>query len=314
VPGKEEFNETIRYFAKQIELTGVDLKLNHTTNADELLAQGYDKVVLATGVSPRELTQPGFGGSDKHAKVVSYIDILKGNVKAGKRVAVIGAGGIGFDVAEYLSHIDSHQALKPDADIKGRTGDFFGKWGVDQTHTHRGGVLAGEESKNAGKVAQSHVLSDREIFLLQRKKSKLGKNLGKTTGWIHRTELKMYGVHMIAGVSYDRVNDEGLHITVASGKGNDAKTESMVLDVDTVVVCAGQEPFRALDDELKAKGADQRKVFRIGGVDVAAELDAKRAIDQASRLAAVIEDVNAPHAYVGPSSLGFKLMAPFMGK
>jgi 2,4-dienoyl-CoA reductase (NADPH2) len=292
----------------------VDLKLNHTVTADELIAQGFDKIVLATGVTPRELKQPGMGGADKHAKVVNYIDILKGNAKAGKRVAVIGAGGIGFDVAEYLSHIDSHQALQPDDDIKGRTEDFFNKWSVDQTHSHRGGLLTGGEAETANKNAQAHVLSDREIYLLQRKKSKLGKNLGKTTGWIHRSELKMYGVHMIAGVTYDKVDDEGLHITVQSGKGNDAKTESMVLDVDTVVVCAGQEPYRALDDELKAQGADATKVFRIGGVDVAAELDAKRAIDQASRLAAVIEDVNAPHVYTGPQSLGYKLMAPFLNK
>lgn len=314
VPGKEEFNETIRYYAKQIELTGVHLKLNHTVDADELIAQGFDKVVLATGVAPRELKQPGMSGPDKHVKVVSYIDILKGKVKAGKRVAVIGAGGIGFDVSEYLAHTDSHQAMKPDHDIKGRTEDFFKKWSVDQTHSKRGGVLTGDDAKNANKSAHANALSDREIFLLQRKSSKLGKNLGRTTGWIHRSELKMYGVNMIGGVSYDKVDDAGLHITVKSGKGKEKKTESMVLDVDTIVVCAGQEPFRVLDEELKAKGADSSKIYRIGGVDVAAELDAKRAIDQASRLAAVIEDVKAPHKYEGPDSKLFKLMAPFMGK
>lgn len=255
IPGKEEFNETIRYFKKQLELHQVELKLNQTVDAKSLADAGFDEVVVATGITPRELDLPGIDSD----KVLSYIDVLKG-AEVGQRVAIIGAGGIGFDVAEYLTHEGDHSSLN--------IPEFMAKWGVDMTGNARGGVDG---------VKPTESPSDREVYLLQRKKSKVGKNLGKTTGWIHRTGLLKKGVKMIAACDYQSINDEGLAMTVAG--------EETQLVVDNVIVCAGQLPQRSLADQLTNDYPDI-PVHVIGGADVAAELDAKRAINQACRLAA----------------------------
>ena len=253
VPGKEEFFETIRYFGKQIELTGVNLKLDTRVSSEDLNNGEYDEVVLATGIAPR---LPEIEGID-HAKVLNYLDVLKDKKQVGKKVAVIGAGGIGFDVSEYLSHEGEATSQNIEA--------FMKEWGVDMTMQARGGIEG---------VAAQVPASPREVFLLQRKKSKVGAKLGKTTGWIHRAGLINKGVNMMPGCTYDKVDDQGLHITV---NGN-----AEVLDVDNVVICAGQDPLRELVDGLN------KPHHLIGGADVAAELDAKRAIDQGTRLAASI--------------------------
>ncbi|MFD5427594.1 FAD-dependent oxidoreductase [Streptomyces sp. NPDC127084] len=250
IPGKEEFEETLRYFRTQLELRGVEVRLG-TFATPELLA-GYDEVVIATGVSPRT---PDIEGAD-HPSVLSYLDVLRDGAQVGERVAVVGAGGIGFDVAEFLT--DGGEGASLDAET------YFRQWGVDTAYGTPGGLRAPERPK-----------PPRAVHLLQRKTTKVGAGLGKTTGWIHRTELRHRGVTMVAGVTYDRIDDEGLHITVDG--------TSTVLDVDTVVLCAGQEPQRDLYEELSAAG---HTVHLIGGADVAAELDAKRAIDQGTRLAA----------------------------
>ncbi|MFZ6766789.1 FAD-dependent oxidoreductase [Undibacterium sp. Di26W] len=252
VPGKEEFYETLRYFGKQISLTGVTLKLNTNVTATDL--QDFDEVVLATGVLPRT---PAIDGID-HPKVLSYLDVLRDKKPVGKMVAIIGAGGIGFDVAEYLSHSGTSPSLDPKK--------FFAEWGVDTDYKNVGGLCAAEIEKPA-----------RQILLLQRKTSKVGDGLGKTTGWIHRTGLKNREVQMIAGVSYDKVDDAGLHVTVEGVQ--------KLIPVDNVILCAGQEPRRELHAALEAAG---KPVHLIGGADVAAELDAKRAINQGTRLAATI--------------------------
>lgn len=254
VPGKEEFYETIRYFDKQIELTGVNLQLNTRVTAEDLNNGGFDEVIIATGISPRTPEIPGIEESDK---VMSYLDVLKDKKTVGKKVAVIGAGGIGFDVSEYLTH----EGVATSQDIPA----FMKEWGVDMTMEARGGI--------EGVEPQPHP-SPREVFLLQRKKSKVGGKLGKTTGWIHRAGLINKGVNMIPGCSYDKIDEQGLHITVGE--------ETKVLEVDNIIICAGQEPFRELVDGL------DKPHHLIGGADVAAELDAKRAIDQGTRLAAEI--------------------------
>ncbi|MFG3280947.1 FAD-dependent oxidoreductase [Streptomyces sp. NPDC048111] len=254
VPGKEEFDETLRYYRTQLELLGVDVRLNTEVSAADLAGGPYDEIVIATGVTPRT---PEIPGSD-HPSVVSYLDVLRDGAPVGERVAVIGAGGIGFDVAEFLT--DGGDAASLDAET------YFRQWGVDTTYGERGGLRAAERPK-----------PPRQVYLLQRKTTKVGAGLGKTTGWIHRTELKHRGVTMVPGVRYDRIDDAGLHITVNG--------ESSVLPVDTVVLCAGQESRRGLYEELSAAGA---AVHLIGGADVAAELDAKRAIDQGTRLAAAL--------------------------
>ena len=251
VPGKEEFYETIRYFGKQIELTGVNLKLNTPVTAADLNAGDFDEVILATGIAPR---LPEIEGIE-HSKVLNYLDVLKHKQPVGKKVAVIGAGGIGFDVSEYLCHEGEATSQNIPA--------FMKEWGVDMTLEARGGIEGIEAA-----VAPSA----REVFLLQRKTSKVGAKLGKTTGWIHRTGLKNKGVTMIPGCSYDKIDDQGLHITVGDTQ--------QVLDVDNVIICAGQDPLRALVEGLN------KPHHLIGGADVAAELDAKRAIDQGTRLAA----------------------------
>ncbi|MFK7088205.1 NADPH-dependent 2,4-dienoyl-CoA reductase [Chromobacterium violaceum] len=254
IPGKEEFHETLRYFKRRIETTGVELKLGARVAADDL--SGFDEVVLATGIAPRTPSIPGIG----HPKVLSYLDVLKHKKPVGGKVAIIGAGGIGFDTAEYLCHEGRSTSLDAEA--------FMREWGVDMTGDSAGGL--------APQGPQPHP-SPREVYLLQRKTSKVGEGLGKTTGWIHRESLKMKRVKMLSGVSYDLIDDAGLHITV--------KGERQVLPVDNVVICAGQDPLRELQRPLEAAG---KPVHLIGGADVAAELDAKRAIDQGSRLAAAI--------------------------
>ncbi|WP_336936754.1 NADPH-dependent 2,4-dienoyl-CoA reductase [Acinetobacter modestus] len=255
IPGKEEFYETLRYFKRQIELQpNIELVLNHTVTYEELSQANYDEIVVATGVTPRQLE---FEGID-HPKVLSYIQVLKERVPVGKRVAIIGAGGIGFDTAEYLSHEGDSGSLNPEK--------FYAEWGIDTSYAHVGGLKQPELEK-----------SEREIYLLQRKTAAVGAGLGKTTGWIHRTGLKHRDVKMIAGASYDKVDDQGLHITVDG--------QTTVLDVDNVVICAGQESYTAMFDQLKADG---KNVHLIGGAKEAGELDAKRAIRQGAELAAVL--------------------------
>ncbi|MEU0404424.1 NADPH-dependent 2,4-dienoyl-CoA reductase [Streptomyces sp. NPDC006197] len=252
VPGKEEFDETLRYFRVQLAERGIDVRLNTYVSAADL--EGYDEVVVATGVTPRT---PGIAGED-HPSVLSYLDVLRDGAPVGDRVAIIGAGGIGFDVAEFLT--DGGEGASQDPET------YFRQWGVDTSYENRGGLRAPE--RNA---------PPRQVHLLQRKTTKVGAGLGKTTGWIHRTELKHRGVTMVAGVSYERIDDAGLHVTIDG--------EPQLLPVDTIVLCAGQEPRRDLYEELVAAG---RSVHLIGGADVAAELDAKRAIDQGTRLAATL--------------------------
>ena len=251
VPGKEEFYETLRYFGKQIELTGVKLQLGRKVSAQDLVGEGYQHVVLATGIVPRTPEIEGV----HHPKVLSYLDVLRDKKPVGKTVAVVGAGGIGFDVSEYLLH----EGTSPSLDAA----KFFAEWGVDTTGAARGGL----KEAHLGTIP-------RKVYLLQRKTSKVGEGLGKTTGWIHRTSLKNRNVEMIAGANYRKVDDAGLHITV-DGK-------DMVLPVDNVILCAGQDPQRALQAELLAAGCT---VHLIGGADKAAELDAKRAIWQGTELA-----------------------------
>ncbi|KRW69963.1 NADPH-dependent 2,4-dienoyl-CoA reductase [Stutzerimonas nitrititolerans] len=255
VPGKEEFYETLRYFNSKLQSSGVDLRLNTRVSAAELQAGGYDEVILATGIVPRTPDIPGI----EHPKVISYLDAILQRKPVGQRVAVIGAGGIGFDVSEFITHDGESTSLDREA--------FWKEWGIDLGLEARGGV--------AGVRPAPHAPA-RQVYLLQRKKSKVGNGLGKTTGWIHRTGLKNKQVQMISAVEYLKVDDEGLHLRIAEG-------EPQVLPVDTVIVCAGQDPLRELQAELEQAGLS---VHLVGGADVAAELDAKRAINQGSRLAA----------------------------
>lgn len=259
IPGKEEFVETLRYFAHQLTALGVDVKLGYWVDAQQLIDEGFDEVILATGVVPR---QPAIEGID-HPKVVSYIDVLTEQVSVGQRVALVGAGGIGFDVSEFLLHHEVPTVPNPD---QPSAEAFMAEWGVDASMAERGGLSPqGPQARQQG----------RELWLLQRKASGLGKGLGKTTGWIHRKRLRQAGVHMLSGVSYQRIDDQGLHIEI------DGQTQC--LPVDHVVICAGQLPRRDLQADLEASS---QSVHWIGGADVAAELDAKRAIDQGTRLAA----------------------------
>jgi len=251
VPGKEEFYETLRYFKRQLELKNVDVRLNTSVTA-ELLNEGtFDEIILATGISPRTPKIEGIN----HDKVLSYLDVLKHKKSVGNKVAVIGAGGIGFDVSEYLAHNGPNTSQDIPA--------FMTEWGVDMTLSTRGGVE---------NIKPQPTPSEREIFLLQRKSSKVGAGLGKTTGWAHRAGLLAKGVTMLPGVEYQKIDDEGLHIKYGD--------KQKVLDVDHIIICAGQEPLRELEKGLN------KPYHLIGGADVAAELDAKRAIDQGTRLAA----------------------------
>ncbi|GIU17121.1 MULTISPECIES: FAD-dependent oxidoreductase [unclassified Shewanella] len=250
IPGKEEFNETIRYFLNQIKLHKVDLRLNTRLDASVVRDEKFDEIVMSSGVKPRPIDLPGFDSP----KVVDYQQVLNGTAEIGQKVALIGAGGIGFDMAHFLcesksSTLDLNRWLK--------------QWGIDKDYKERGGLTAPvPEDKH------------REVYLLQRKTTKMGKGLGKTTGWIHRSVLKQHQVMMKTGVSYEKFDEQGLHINI------DGKSE--VLDVDNVILCAGQVSNTELVDEMKSTGIP---VHLIGGVDVAAELDAKRAIRQGAELA-----------------------------
>jgi 2,4-dienoyl-CoA reductase (NADPH2) len=256
IPGKEEFNETLRYYEKQLDLTGVETRLNTKATAVQLLENKFNEVILATGVRPRI---PDIEGID-HPKVLSYVDVLLHKKPVGRRVAIVGAGGIGFDVAQYITHQDVSTSLDLDA--------FLKEWGVDKQYRHPGGL-----SPSRPRMAPS----EREVYLLQRKTSKIGETLGKTTGWIHRITLKQRNVVMINGVTYTRIDDRGLHII--------RKDKPELFEVDTVIVCAGQESLRDLKDALEGK---EMTVHLIGGAELAVELDAKRAIDQGARLASKI--------------------------
>lgn len=255
IPGKEEFYETLRYFKKQLELHNVVVQLNKKATAEDLIS--FNEVVIATGISPREIQLDGIN----HPKVLSYIDVLKNGAVAGKKVAVIGAGGIGFDVSEFLVHDGESTTLHKEEWIK--------EWGIDRSNTVRGGVLGIEKEIDP---------PAREVTMFQRTDGKVGAKLGKTTGWIHRTTLKMKKVKMIAGVEYTKIDDEGLHFI-------DKNNMPQVLPCDNVVICAGQLSLRDLEQPLKDAG---KIVHVIGGAYEAGELDAKRAIDQAARLAAVV--------------------------
>ncbi|MFN3714211.1 MAG: FAD-dependent oxidoreductase [Alcanivoracaceae bacterium] len=256
IPGKEEFSETLRYFEVMLQKHCVEVRLNHRVSAGELASAGFDEVILATGIQPR---MPALEGVD-HPKVLGYLDVLRDHKPVGKRVAVIGAGGIGFDLAEYISHGRHSASLDPQL--------FMKEWGIDPGAEARGGVAG---------VAAEVEPSPRQVWLLQRKVSKVGAGLGKTTGWIHREALKKKGVQMVPGVNYLKVDDAGLHVEING--------EQKVLEVDNVVICAGQESQRELEQPLREAGLVVRV---IGGADVAAELDAKRAIDQGVRLALAI--------------------------
>lgn len=251
IPGKEEFYETLRYYRRMLELTGVDVRLNQYVTPPML--QDYDEVILACGIKPR---MPEIDGVT-HPKVLNYIDVLRDKAPVGKRVAIIGAGGIGFDAAMYLS-----QQGEPTSQ---NIAEFCVEWGIDTSLRHAGGLRP--EGVHLTK-------SPRQIVMLQRKTSKPGEGLGKTTGWIHRTTLLARGVKMLAGVSYERINDEGLHIIVGG--------EPQLLEVDNVIICAGQDPRRELAEPLRDRG---KTLHLIGGADVAMELDARRAIAQGTRLA-----------------------------
>jgi 2,4-dienoyl-CoA reductase (NADPH2) len=314
VPGKEEFHETLRYFDRQLQLTGVNQQLGRRVAAADLVQGNFDRIVLATGVLPRKLRIPGMD----HPMVLSYVDVLKGRVQVGKRVAIIGAGGIGFDVAEFLHKGSSAQSVPDAKENSAAFPEFLQEWGIDFECRTNGGLLPADTHA----PAESGAL--REIFLCQRREGTLGSGLGKTTGWIHRLSLRRAGVHLLAGVKYVRVDDHGLHIEV-SGK-------PQVLNVDHVVICAGQEPLRDLQVEFyshavllvhaparlrlfylilnlqESVAQSGKPVFLIGGAEAAAELDAKRAIDQGTRLAAQIEVAASGAVFNAPIGLKSSLL------
>jgi len=256
IPGKEEFHETLRYFRREIELAGVSLRLSHAATATELAGGEFDEIVLAVGVLPRVPEVPGLG----HPKVLSYVEVLLHKRPVGRTVAIIGAGGIGFDVAEFLSHDEGHAPTSLDVPA------FMSEWGIDMQLARQGGLRP-----------ESPMNSPRQIWLLQRKPTPPGRDLGKTTGWVHRLALKRRGVRMLAGVTYRGIDERGL--SIAQG------AEERLLEVDNVVICAGQEPRRDLFGQIGATG---RKAHLIGGAKLAVELDAKRAIDEGARLAAAL--------------------------
>jgi len=254
VPGKEEFYETLRYFKEQIALHNIDTQLSSPVTSQQLIDGEYDEVVLATGIIPRQLDIKGI----EHPKVKSYLNVLRDKETIGKKVAIIGAGGIGFDVACYLAE---DKSLTTDAEA------WMKNWGVDKSYQADGALLVNHQPHK----------TEREIYLLQRKATKVGAGLGKTTGWIHRATLQKNNVQMMPGVTYKEVNDSGLII--------DINGEEQTLDVDHVIVCAGQQPQRSLHQAIVDAG---KSVHLIGGANVAAELDAKRAIRQAADLASII--------------------------
>ncbi|UFS96001.1 NADPH-dependent 2,4-dienoyl-CoA reductase [Nocardia huaxiensis] len=254
IPGKEEFNETIRYFSRQIEISGVRLHLNTKATAQQLIDGRYDEVILATGVKPRIPNIPGID----HPKVLTYAELVRDGKPVGKKVAVIGAGGIGFDVSEFLT-VEGHPSLKLD--------EWKEEWGVTDDPDVRGFVTTPKPSPAA-----------RDVVLLQRKSSSFGKDLGKTSGWVHRAAVKAKGVEQIGGVNYEKIDDKGLHISFG-----EKRQRPRVIECDNVILCAGQESVRDLHEPLQNAGV---KVHLIGGADLASELDAKRAINQGTRLAA----------------------------
>ncbi|MVU76029.1 NAD(P)-binding protein [Nocardia sp. ET3-3] len=254
IPGKEEFSETIRYYTRQIEITGVRLHLNTKATAEQLVAGGYEEIILATGVKPRIPNIPGID----HPKVLTYAELVRDGKPVGKKVAVIGAGGIGFDVSEFLT-VEGHPSLKLD--------EWKEEWGVSDDPTVPGFLTTPRPSPAA-----------REVVLLQRKSSSFGKDLGKTSGWVHRAAVKAKGVEQIGGVNYERIDDRGLHISFG-----EKRQRPQVIECDNVILCAGQESVRDLQEPLQNAGV---KVHLIGGADLASELDAKRAINQGTRLAA----------------------------
>jgi 2,4-dienoyl-CoA reductase (NADPH2) len=253
IPGKEEFYETIRYFGERLKDTGVNVKLGQTQSADGLVAGNYDEIVMATGVVPRRLDLPGI----ELPHVLGYLDVLRDHKPVGEKVAVIGAGGIGFDVSEYLT---------TDKSLTVAEQEWSERWGIDKDYQQRGGLKPQQPEPSA-----------RQVWLLQRKETKVGKGLGKTSGWVHRAELKSKNVNMWNGVSYKRIVENGIEI--------ERDGETMVLEVDNVVICAGQVPMRDLQQQLVDAG---QSVHLIGGADVAAELDAKRAIRQGTEVAAAL--------------------------
>mgnify|MGYP000548183729 FL=1 len=255
IPGKEEYGQTIRYYDSMLKKYGVELRLSTRAEETALVNEGFDEIILATGVTPRTVQIDGID----HPKVMNYVDVLYKNKPVGDKVAIIGSGGIGFDMAEYLAHDMAHESVSLN------TENYMKEWGVDMTYA-KGGSLA---------ESPIPLASPREIYLLKRSKGKHGKNLGKTTGWIHRSSLAMKEVKMLADVNYTRVDDQGLHIT----KGETQE----ILDVDHVIVCAGQESLKELEAGLIAAN---QKVHLIGGANIAAQLDAKMAIKEASELAA----------------------------
>ncbi len=257
IPGKEEFNETIRYYNRQLEINNVTLHLGARVDAEQIIGEGFDQVIIATGVVPRV---PDIAGID-HPMVMSYADAVLGRREIGKRVAVIGAGGIGFDVTEFLTTDES-----PTLNLK----EWEQEWGVT------------EDLDTPGFVTKPRPLpAARQVYMVQRKPGRQGKTLGKTTGWVHRAAVKMKGVEQISGATYDLIDDDGLHITLHDKEGNE--TGKRVLAVDNVVVCAGQESVRDLVDPLTEAGVTTHV---IGGADLASELDAKRAIRQGAEVAA----------------------------
>ncbi|GAF47404.1 NADPH-dependent 2,4-dienoyl-CoA reductase [Rhodococcus wratislaviensis] len=255
IPGKEEFAETIRYYNRQLPLAGVDVRLDRRVTATELVGE-YDEVIVATGVTPRVPSIPGID----HPKVLTYPEVVRGGKPVGQSVAVIGAGGIGVDVSEFLTHEHS-----PTLDLK----EWKQEWGVTEPEAAAGALTTPIPEP-----------SPREVYLLQRKSGRIGAGLAKTTGWVHRAALKNKGVQELSGVNYERIDDDGLHITFGA-----KREKPRTLAVDNVVICAGQESVRDLVDELTVAGVTTHV---IGGADVAAELDAKRAIEQGTRLAARI--------------------------
>ncbi|WP_282785344.1 MULTISPECIES: NADPH-dependent 2,4-dienoyl-CoA reductase [unclassified Nocardia] len=256
IPGKEEFNETIRYYTRMIEVAGVRLHLETRATAQQLIDGNYDEVILATGVRPRIPKIPGID----HPKVLTYAELVRDGKPVGKKVAVIGAGGIGFDVSEFLT-VEGHPSLKLD--------EWKEEWGVTDDENVRGFVTTPKPSPAA-----------RDVVLLQRKTSSFGKGLGKTSGWVHRAAVKAKGVEQIGGVNYERIDDRGLHISFG-----EKRERPRVIECDNVILCAGQESVRELEEPLRTAGV---RVHLIGGADLAAELDAKRAIDQGTRLAAAL--------------------------
>ncbi len=259
VPGKEEFYETLRYFEQRLVKTGVRVHLKHSVDARQLMDAAYDEVILATGVQPRSPHIAGQEEGEAAGMVLSYIDVLAQQKPVGQRVAVMGAGGIGFDVAYYLANGPHSTATDLPA--------WQSEWGVADPALHRGGLQPAQP-----------LPALREVTLLQRKPTQVGKGLGKTTGWIHRAELRMKRVKMLAGVNYERIDAQGLHISFGSKRENPS-----LIAVDHIIVCTGQEPQRALQQALLKAGVS---THIIGGADVAAELDAKRAIAQGSELGA----------------------------